>query len=136
MAVSHMVDSEKGILHVIREGRVSAEDETAALRSRLQDPAVTYGIPTLVDCRYLTTADSEEMVRHLAETAMLNSPPPLSGPTAILAPGKTERAMMALYAALVHRTHPHTKVFRRYEDAREWLDTMRNYTRSHPLTAG
>ena len=67
MTVRYFVDEETGILHVKRSGEVTAEEDAASFEARLADPAVTVGIPILVDATEIEPADSAARVRCMAE---------------------------------------------------------------------
>ncbi|MDF1554178.1 MAG: hypothetical protein P1P84_13995 [Deferrisomatales bacterium] len=99
---------------------LAAEDE-ASFQARLADPAVTVGIPVLVDATEIEPADSVERVHCMAERVARNASRLKCGPTAIVVSSDVEYGMARMYMALTDQIHPQTNVFRDTNEALEWL---------------
>jgi hypothetical protein len=121
MPVTYFVDEETGILHLKRSGEVTAAEDAASFQARLADPAVTVGIPVLVDATGIEPADSVKRVRCMAERVVRNASRLKCGPTAILVSSDVEYGMARMFMALTEPVHPQTNVFRDANEAIEWL---------------
>ncbi len=104
-----------------RSGEVTAKEDDASFEARLADPAVTVGIPVLVDVTEIKPADSVERVRCMAERVVRNTICLKCGPTAILVASAVEYGMARMFMALTDRVHPQTDVFRDANEALAWL---------------
>ncbi len=121
MPVSHYVDKELGILVVVREGQTSGDEEEDSFRARKSDPALAPGLPVLVDSRKVDPADSIETIRHVAAIIQNNALKLRCGRTALLVGSDVEYGMARMFMALTEPIHPHTAVFRDYDEALTWL---------------
>jgi hypothetical protein len=121
MPIFHRIDSETGILHVTRSGSIDTHDEETAFRTRKSDPNIHPGMPVLVDCREVTPPDSTRVVQYLASKVTRLASRLDCGPVGILVSSDVEYGMARMFIALTERVHPHTNVFRNYNEALAWL---------------
>lgn len=116
-----MVDKMTGILHVRRWGEITTQDKEAALGKRKEDSLIVPNIAVVVDCREVDPSDSTGVIQYIADRIMVIASDVDCGQVAIVVSSDVESGMARMYMAYTELKHPHTEVFRSYDNALKWL---------------
>jgi hypothetical protein len=120
LAISYQVLKNRVVTNV--EGEVTLDDVRAYLVAVRSDPAYRPGIPTLIDCRKVTTLLTPEDLRTIVADIRRLTTSPVAGRCAMLAPSAAGFGLLRMFEAYSDGAPVEVRAFHDDAEALAWLD--------------
>ena len=120
MAISYRVAG--GTVLTSIDGTVTADDVRAYLRQAVTDPAYHAGMPSLVDCRQVTSLLSAEDLRAIAADIQGLTTSTVPGRCAVLAASNVVFGLLRMYEVFSEDAAIEVRAFRDLDQAMMWLE--------------
>ncbi len=121
MPIRYSVDKQNRVVYLTAEGRAVHRDFEVLIDQLAADPDIEPGMKLLADYRKLEFNIPGDEIEDLSQQMMKLSPAFTDCQLALISAGDLEYGLMRMFTLLSSEAEFETRVFRKLENAREWL---------------